>query len=278
MTERLVRANGVDLCVETFGEPGSPAVLLVMGAAASMLHWPERFCRALADEGRYVVRYDHRDTGRSTGYPRGAPRYGLGDLVADAAALADEMGLRPVHVVGMSMGGMIAQLLALDHPGLVATLTLYESTPGSPGGETDDLPGPTLRGVPPADPDWRDRASVAAWIVEEERRLAGSHGFDEGEWRERAGRIAARAVDPAAAENHYTLGGHERWRARLGEIRVPTLVLHGTDDPMFPLPHGEALAGEIPGARLVVLPGVGHEPPPASVQAVIVDAIARHTA
>lgn len=278
MAEQMIHANGVEHCLESFGDEGDPAVLLVMGAGASMLHWPEPFCRALAGGGRSVIRYDLRDTGRSTTRPPGEPDYALGDLVADALAILDSLDIERVHLVGMSMGGMLCQLLALEHPSRVASLTLAATTPGSPEHETADLPGPDASVLGAlGEVDWSDPAAAVDAIVEEERLCAGTHGFDEEEWRERATRIIARTADPAAAANHFVMEDHERWRSRLGTLRVPTLVLHGRDDPMFPLAHGKALAREIRGARLLELPGVGHEPPPAFARALIAEAILRHT-
>jgi pimeloyl-ACP methyl ester carboxylesterase len=122
--ERVVRANGVDLWVETFGDPDDQAILLIMGLAASMDWWEDEFCQRLAAGGRFVVRYDHRDTGRSTSYPAGAPPYTGHDLTADAVGLLDVLGRPRAHLVGMSAGGGIAQEIAVDHPDRVASLTL----------------------------------------------------------------------------------------------------------------------------------------------------------
>ena len=278
-TERILEVNGVELCAQTFGRAGDPAVLLVMGLAASMLHWEEQFCERLAGGSRFVVRYDHRDTGRSVAYPPGAPRYSGDDLVSDAAGLLDALGVSPAHVVGFSMGGALAQLLTLDYPKHVASLTLISTSPGSGA----DLPGMSeeLRAHfadPPPEPDWSDREAVIEYLVEDERAYAArTRPFAEAERRELAGRIYDRATDIAASmKNHMALEGGESWRERLGQIRVPTLVLHGTEDPLFPLGHGHALAREIPGARLVRVEGVGHELPRRAWD-VVVPAILRHT-
>src|SRR5215470_1575006 len=124
MTERMIDTGGVRLCTESFGDPGDPAVLLIMGMAGSMLWWDERICRALAAGGRFVLRYDHRDTGRSQSWPPGRPGYMGEDLVADAARVLDAYGVAAAHVVGVSMGGALTQVLALDHPGRVRSLVL----------------------------------------------------------------------------------------------------------------------------------------------------------
>ena len=283
MGERCVRTNGVDLCVEGFGDPADPAILLVMGAGASMLYWDAEFCRQLADAGRFVVRYDHRDTGRSVSSPAGAPDYTLRDLVADAAGVLDALGIGSAHVVGMSMGAAIAQLLALEHPDRVRTLTLLSSTPGGPGHDSPDLPGMSdelaaLFAQEQAEPDWADRAAVIEHHVAGERAYAGTLPFDETGWRELAARTVDRTTDIAASfTNHFLVDPGAPWRHRLPAISVPTLVLHGTDDPFLPFEHGAALAAEIPGARLVAVTGAGHEPPPRQRWNVVVPAILAHT-
>jgi pimeloyl-ACP methyl ester carboxylesterase len=277
--ERMVKVNGVDLCVETFGDHRDPAVLLIMGAAASMLWWEDEFCERLASGGRFVLRYDHRDTGRSVTYPPGAPGYTGDDLVADAAGILDALGVTSAHVVGMSMGGGIAQRLALDSPDRVLSLTLLSTSPGS----GPDLPpmSDELRAhfaSPPPEPDWSDREAVIDYLVEDERaHAARSRPFDEAARRELAGRNVDRSVDIAASmTNHFVLEGGESGRERLGGIRAPTLILHGTEDPLFPIGHAQALEREIPDARLVPLEQTGHELPRAAWD-VVVPAILEHT-
>jgi pimeloyl-ACP methyl ester carboxylesterase len=264
MEPTLVHANGVDLCVQTFGEHADPAVLLVMGAGASMDCWEDDFCARLAAGPRYVVRYDHRDTGQSTSYPPGAPGYTGDDLVADPIALLDVLGLGAAHVVGMSMGGALAQVMALDHGERVASLTLIAT---SPAGPDDDLPPMTDAGRAAfgalEEPDWSDRPAAIEYLTELSRALASrAHPFDEDATRA----LFARAVDrttnvESSMKNHHAAEGTDRWRERLGGLDVPTLVIHGSQDPVFPLGHGEALAREIPGAELLVLEGAGHELP-----------------
>ncbi|WP_231330620.1 alpha/beta fold hydrolase [Actinomadura graeca] len=287
-----MKADGVELCAETFGDPADPPLLLI---GNTMLTWPGGLCARLSALRRFVVRYDLRGTGRSTGAGEGAPRHTLRDLVADAAALLDALGLPRAHVAGFGVGGWIAQLLALDHPGRVTTLTLVAARPTAPGPADPDLPehAPEVMAhfMAPPPVDWSDRASVVAFMVENARHLAGP-AFDEAEARERAERIAGRTVlpdpaspdgDPGAAHRadqmaagFAELDSGDRWRERLGGITAPTLVVHGEDDPFFPLGNGRALAAEIPGARLVTVPGMGHGLPRAAWD-VIVPAILQHT-
>ena len=278
MSVPIVQANGVDLCAETFGARTDPAILLIHGAGNSMLSWDERFCTRLATGCRFVIRYDIRDTGRSVSYEPGAPPYGLRDLVADAAGLLEALGVAGAHIVGLSLGGTIGQLLALDHPRSVASLTLIASTPGMPGEESGDLPEASA-GVfasVPARPDWSDRAAVIDYLVESERPF--SPRFDEAAARELAARVADHTINPASVPNVYVLDSGEPWRDRLGQITAPTLVIHGTDDPMFSLDHARALAREIPGAELLCVEHMGHEYFPPDTWDVVVPAILRHTA
>jgi pimeloyl-ACP methyl ester carboxylesterase len=280
--EQIAAVNGVELCWEGFGERSDPALLLAHGAGDSMVAWREGLCERLAEGGRFVVRYDSRDAGRSTTYEPGAPQYDEQALLADAVALIDELGFERVHLAGLSGGGASAQLLAIHHPEQLATLTLLSTTPGEPGPDTADLPGVDKRvagvfsGEPP-EPDWADRDAVIDYLVELERKFAGSGGFDADAQREYAGRVFDRTHNLAAMLTNPFVVESSSWRGRLGEIAAPTLVIHGDDDPLFPLEHGQALAREIPGAELLVLEGVGHEYPPPRTWDVVVPAILRHT-
>jgi pimeloyl-ACP methyl ester carboxylesterase len=256
----MIEANGVELCTEAFGDPADAPILLVMGMGGSMLWWEEEFCRMLADEGRFVIRYDHRDTGRSVTYEPGRPGYTSSDLVADAAGVLDAYGIPAAHVVGVSMGGALAQLLALDFPDRVLSLVLISTSQALPG--SDRLPPSTeelAQFVRTTNVDWPNAESVVDYLVGYSRVLArGRRPFDEAAVRELARRDLERARNFTAAQNHGLLTDEERSREPLSSITVPTLVLHGTADPMFPLRHGEALADAIPGARLLPLEGAGH--------------------
>jgi pimeloyl-ACP methyl ester carboxylesterase len=279
VTERMIQANGVELDTEPFGDPADPPILLVMGIGASMLWWEEGFCRMLADRGRFVLRYDHRDTGRSVTYPPGRPGYTGADLVADAVGVLDAYGIAAAHVVGVSAGGAFAQLLALDFPDRVRSLVLISTTAALSGDRA--LPPPTeefLRFVASAEVDWSDATSVIDYQVSYSRMLAGGQRpFDETAVRELVRGDVERARDFAAAHNHDAIPDDERPRQPLSSIEVPTLVIHGTADPMFPSEHGQALAREIPGARLLPLQDAGHGVDRADWEA-IVGAIVEHTA
>lgn len=277
-----IKVNGVELCVQAFGDPADPPVMLV---GVTMLSWPDELCAALA--GRYVVRYDLRDAGQSTYIDPDAPSYDLRDLVTDASELLVALDLGRTHVAGMGVGGFIAQLLALDHPGQVASLTLVSTRPVAPGPVDPDLPGHAaevmekLFGRPK--PDWTDRNSVVDYMTSSARLMSGSRGFSEQDARAYAGSIFDRAAPTAKAQRASHLGTmfaaidcQPRWRERLGEITAPTLVIHGDEDPFFPHGNAAALATEIPGATLLTLPGIGQGLPRVMWPAVV-DALLRHT-
>ena len=275
----MIEANGVELCTESFGDPGDPPILLVMGIGGSMLWWEQGFCRTLAEGGRFAIRYDHRDTGRSVTYEPGHPEYTGADLVADAAGVLDAYGIPAAHVVGVSAGGALAQLLALDFADRVLSLVLISTSHALPGER--GLPPPTAefaRFVRTAEVDWSDAESVIEYLVDYSRVLAGGQRpFDETAAQELVRRDVERARDFAAAQNHEAIPDDGRSREPLSSITAPTLVIHGAADPMFPLEHGEALADEIPDARLLTLEGAGYGVDRADWET-IVGAIVEHTA
>ena len=250
-----------EIVSETFGDPTDPAILLIMGAMASMLWWPEAFCRQLAEYGRFVIRYDNRDTGLSTKYPPGGPPYTFEDMVDDAVRVLDDHNIRKAYVVGMSMGGMIAQIMALKYPERVGALTVISSSPL--GVDTSGLPGTSQaykeHSAQGADVDWSNRGQVLDFMVKDARAIASTlHPFDSERTRAMIGEDYDRSGDLGSATNHFLLkgGGAER---RIKDLSLPLLVIHGTTDPIIPIEHGDALAGAVLGARLVRIEGGGHE-------------------
>ena len=184
--ERLVNANGVELYTESFGDPDDPPVLLVAGLSSSMLWWPNGFCRLIAERGRFVIRYDQRDTGRSTTYEPGRPAYTGGDLLVDAVALLDDYGLAAAHMVGVSAGAALIQLLALDFPSRVLSLVLVSTSPATP--DDRDLPPPVAafaEFIRSAAVDWSDAESVTDYLIAYTRVLAGDERpFEEADVRD----------------------------------------------------------------------------------------------
>ncbi|MBS2937966.1 alpha/beta fold hydrolase [Nocardioides sp. J2M5] len=290
MTDQVERATvgDVDLAHESFGDPADPPLLLVMGLATQMLGWDERFCARLADEGFHVVRFDNRDVGLSThldaagvpdigalmtGDPAAAPPpYTLVDMSRDVEGLLDALGLESAHVVGASMGGMIAQQLAIARPGRVRSLTSIMSTPSRELGAPRPEAMAALFLPPPTDED------TAAQRALEVYRVIGSPAYplDETRLADVARRAYARGYDAAGVARQYAaiLASPDR-RPGLRELDVPTLVIHGEDDPLVQVAGGLATADAVPGARLVVVPGMGHNlPEPLWPQ--LVDDVAAH--
>ena len=275
--------NGVRLAFQVFGGRGRPTIVLVPGAASSMEWWDDDFCRELAagDGGRRVIRYDLRDTGQSETVPPGAADYSGEDLLDDLAALIEHTGAAPAHVVGLSAGGGMTQNLALRRPELLASITLMSTSPV--GAVSSPLPPPTAElaasfASTPPPTDWHDPDAVGALAVEAERLYSGSIPVDERRVRRIAVSSASRSPSPDSADNHWSVADPPGLRTDIESIALPTLVIHGSEDPLFPIPHGEALARLIPGARLVVVPGMGHQFPPPPTWPQIVGELLRHTA
>lgn len=270
---QLAAANGLQIAYEEFGERSDPSVLLVMGLGSQMLAWPDEFCAALAATGRHVVRFDNRDVGLSTHLahlpapsplatllPGRAPGYTVADMADDALELMDALDLSDAHVVGVSMGGFIAQTMALLAPERVRSLTLMMTSTGSRR-VGHARPRPVLmlarrRAAP-------SRAEAVATLVET-FRVIGSPGypFEEDRLRELAGRAYDRNYDPDGYRRQLAavLAQPDR-TAALGTVHVPTVVLHGLADPLVAVSGGLALARAIPGARFVGFPGMGHDLP-----------------
>lgn len=270
------RANGIELCWDSFGAVGAPPLLLIMGLASQMIAWPDEFCALVAERGFRVVRFDNRDIGLSTrfdsagipdigaaltaamqGKPVDAP-YRLSDMAADAFGLLDALGIARAHVVGASMGGYIAQALAIRRPDRVLSLTSIMSTPSvEVGRATRDAQVVLL--APPATS--RDAAAQRAVEV---MRVIGSpdYPFDEQEVVDLARQTYDRHADPRGVLRQLAaiVVSSDRTDALRG-LRVPTLVIHGEADPLVQLEGGKATAAAIPGARLLTFPGMGHDLP-----------------
>jgi len=271
--EQMAPANGIELCYQEMGDPDGEPLLLAMGLATQMIAWDEEFCGMLAERGFRVVRFDNRDIGRSTkirsaGLPgkvdlfigrRGTAPYLLRDMAADAFGLMDHLGIGSAHLVGASMGGMIAQTAAIEDPGRVRSLTSIMSTTGSrrvghPSYKTFGL----LLGNPP-----REREAAIERVVKT-FKVIGSPGypFDEERVRELAGRSFDRGHSQAgiARQLHAITASGDRTPA-LRELELPALVIHGRNDLLVNPSGGRATARAIPGARLKMIDGMGHDLP-----------------
>jgi pimeloyl-ACP methyl ester carboxylesterase len=268
-----IAANGMELAYETFGDAGDPPIVLVMGWATQMIAWPDELCEGLAGRGHFVVRFDNRDVGGSTHLQhlppprltdvlihRRRPPYTIGDMADDVAGLLDGLRLADAHLVGASMGGFIAQTMALRHPGRVCSLTLIMTSTGSRrvGQAKARVYARLLQREVISGRD----AAVAAAV--ETFRLIGSRGypFDESYVRDVAGRSWDRGFDPAGSLRQLEATVVQSNRtAELRQITVPTLVIHGLHDPLVAPSGGLAIARAIPRSRFVGYPGMGHDLP-----------------
>jgi pimeloyl-ACP methyl ester carboxylesterase len=291
--ERMVRSNGVELRAQAFGDPRDPALLLIMGATGSMRRWPDEFCIRLAKAGRFVIRYDNRDTGRSTTFPIGAPGYTVRDLADDAVGVLDAYGVECAHVAGWSMGGMIAQNIAIHHPSRIRSAFLFGSSPdGSAiaaaasgvGDDTRAFTAPPQRLIDLltflANVDWTDQTqAIEAWAREDEVLLGPGDAPAPELDRANIEVIVREARDILAhRRNHPIVVATSYWRDRLKDIRTPTFVMHGSHDYCLPVDHAKAMADEIPGAKLVVVEGMGHVLSPTSrYWDVFAEALIAHT-
>ncbi len=288
---RIVRANGIDICHEIFGDADAEPMLLIMGLGGQMVNWDDDFCRQLAARGFRVIRFDNRDIGKSSKLSGGkrltafellrlrflhmpvAAPYKLSDMAKDTIGLMDALGITSAHIVGASMGGMIAQEIAISYPERVRSLTSIMSTTGNPR-----MPPPTraaaaiLMAPPPRTKEEFLARFARTWKV----LRVGSFPEDEMLDRERAERTYERGLNPAGAARQLRaiLASGSR-KARLGSVKAPTLVIHGSIDPLVHPYGGKDTAASIPGAKLLMVEGMGHALPlPMWPQ--VIDAIDRH--
>jgi pimeloyl-ACP methyl ester carboxylesterase len=293
MSERIVSSGDVKLWSQDFGDPANPALLMIMGGNLNAYGWPDEFVQLLADRGLHVIRYDHRDTGRSTSRDYQQHPYTYDDMAADAATVLDGWDVGKAHVIGLSMGTSLAQVMALNHPDRISSLILMlggaldtdfdAAIEAAFKGETlvNGLPVPTQRFLdmlarvqqPAADREAMLTKQVDKW------RLLNGDGvpFDEKEyrrWEERAMDHAGTWAEPVT---HYMVGLPPQSRGEeLRTVTAPTLVIQAPNDPAAPPPHGRHLADLIPGARVVEIPGMGHALP-TPVHAPLADVIITHT-
>jgi pimeloyl-ACP methyl ester carboxylesterase len=288
-----VKVNGIKIVYDTFGDPSSPPMLLIMGLGQQMISWYEEFCAALAVQGYWVIRFDNRDIGLSTKFDEaGVPDilalmqaqarspgeaiqapYTLRDMADDTVGLLDALGIESAHVVGVSMGGMIAQEMVINHPDRVRTLTSIMSSTGDP-----DLPqSKPEAGAILITPIPRDREGYVEYSVQIWRVLSGpGFPFDEDRTRELAARSFNRGLSPEGTMRQLAaiLASGSRKEA-LKSLAIPTLVIHGDADPLVPVECGIDTADAIPGAELMIIEGMGHDLPP-DVAPRVIQAIVRH--
>lgn len=284
------KIDGIELVYDTFGDPSHPPLLLIMGLGGQMISWEDDLCAQLAARGYWVIRFDNRDVGLSTKFDRAdtpnlfalmqsfvqkdpihAP-YTLRDMAKDAVGLLEALGIQAAHVVGVSMGGMIAQMLAIYHPGHVRTLTSIMSTTGHP-----DLPLPKSEAIALLTrPTPADREGYIDASLRDMKFLNGDLPLDEQRAREHAAKAYDRGLCPAGFNRQLAaiLGSGSR-REALHSVKIPTLVIHGRADPLVPVEGGIDTAQSIPGAKLLIIEGMGHSLPPV-IWPKIIEAIAEH--
>jgi len=272
-----IKANGITIEYDTFGDRAGRPLLLIIGLGLQLTRWEEEFCRELADRGHFVIRFDNRDVGLSTHFDQaGLPRlqevmaaaargervqapYTLDDMADDAVGLLDGLGLQQAHVCGVSMGGAIAQTMAIRHPARLLSLISIMSGTGDPA-EPRARPEAMAALLAPA-PVERE-ANIEHTI--KMQRIIGSPGFplNEQDARERVARAYGRAFDPAGVARQMTaVLAHGDRKPGLSSVRVPTLVIHGSSDPLVPVEAGYDTAEAVPGAEILVIEGMGHELP-----------------
>lgn len=264
MNEKMIRINDINICTESFGESTKPTILLINGAMNSMVYWDEEFCQKLAATGRYVIRFDNRDVGRSTTYNPGTTNYTVVDMANDAVNVLNAYNIQHAHLVGMSLGGMIAQVVSYNNPERVLSMTTISSSLFGADENDRNLPGidPSLfeYHAKGATLDWSNEEAVIEYLVEGAKILCGSnHIFDEERARKQTIQDFKRANNLLSMFNHATLTGNDFYEDKIKEIQVPTLVIHGTDDTILPYEHGLALLNELPNSTLLTLEGTGHE-------------------
>jgi len=276
-----VQANGLTIAYESFGPADREAILMIMGNGAQLTAWPAELCEELVKRGYRVVIYDNRDVGLSTKFDKaglpdpkeviaarlaGKPSplpYTLDDMAKDAVGLLDALSIKKAHVVGVSMGGMIAQLVAADHPEHTLSLTSIMSTSGKPGIPFPARPGAVAK-MPPRAPDG-DREAIIAGAVKTIQVMAGPvYPPDEKRVRDIVVRSLERSADRSGMARHNAvsaLGLFEDRRAKLKTIKAPAVVVHGSEDPLMAVEGGKDTAANIPGAELRIIRGMGHDLP-----------------
>ena len=288
-----VAANGIQIEYETFGDPASPALLLIIGFGCQLLYWDEQLCRQLAERGHHVIRFDNRDTGLSSkieeaGLPdivqaieaqiKGEavkPPYTIEDMADDAVGLLNALGIEKAHICGMSMGGFIAQAIAINHPAKTLSLTSIYSKTGDP---TEPQVKPEVRELLMAPPPL-EREPYIEHMLNLWRAITGP-GFplDDAWGRQLAADTYDRAFyPPGAARQFMAILTQKNRKTELGSVTIPALVIHGSEDPVVPVGCGQNTAQAIPGAKLLIIEGMGHDLPHGGAWPQIVDAIVDHT-
>jgi pimeloyl-ACP methyl ester carboxylesterase len=288
-----VDANGIQIEYETFGEPDSPALLLIIGLAGQLIAWDEELCRQLAQQGHYVIRFDNRDAGLSSKIEEAGvpdiiqtiesqmngetinPPYTIEDMADDAVGLLNALGIEKAHICGMSMGGMIAQTIAINYPKRVLSLISIYSRTGDPEEPQSKPEAMEFLLTPPPE----EREAYIDFRIKFFSAISGpSFAYDEEWLREFAAQSYDRAYNPQGAARQFAaILAQKNRRPELKSLSKPTLVIHGADDPLVLVEGGKNTAADIPGAKLMIIEGMGHDLPHGGAWPQIIDAIVDHT-
>jgi len=261
MNEKRITTNDIELSTESFGNKDNPSILLIAGATVSMLYWDEEFCQRLADKGFYVIRYDSRDVGKSTFYETGTTPYDIVDLTDDAIAILDGYKIENAHFIGLSLGGLIAQIASIKYPERIKTLTLFST---GPWGDSDPtIPEMDTRVLnfhaKAGNVDWTNEDKVVEYMIEGASLMSGEKQFDQERGEKLIRAEFKRANNYISMFNHAGIQGGEEYWNRLNEINHPTLIIHGKKDLIWHYKHSGVLLGSIKNATLLTLEGTGHE-------------------
>lgn len=261
MNEKIIKFHDLQVCTEYFGIENNPTILLIAGATVSMLFWDAEFCKRLSEKGYFVIRYDNRDVGKSTFYEPSEAPYNIIDLTEDAISILDGYNIEKCHLVGLSLGGLIAQIAAIKHPTRINSLTLMSTGPW--GDSEPDIPEMDSRildfHAQRDKVDWKDEEEVVNYLIQGSELMAGRKRFYKQKHEKLIRSEFNRAGNFISMFNHATLGGGEEYWNKIHEIKQPTLIIHGTDDRIWHYKNALLLMKNIRNTSLVTLERTGHE-------------------
>ncbi|KGE12844.1 macrolide hydrolase EstT [Sphingobacterium deserti] len=259
--EKIVNTKDVSICTEHFGDRDNPAILLIAGATVSMLYWDSEFCNQLARKGYFVIRYDNRDVGKSTTYKEGMINYDIVDLANDAVNVLDGYKIEAANIMGISLGGLIAQIIAIKNPNRVNSLILMSTGIwGTPEPDVPEMDKSVIEHQAQAEHvNWNDEKEVIEYMLQNSRLMAGHKPVDYSREEKRIKEELKRAVNYRSMFNHALIQGGEIYYDRMSEINAPTLIVHGTKDKIWHFNHTKKLLADIRNSRLLKLEDTGHE-------------------
>ncbi|MFU1856567.1 macrolide hydrolase EstT [Sphingobacterium sp. NGMCC 1.201703] len=259
--EKTIVTNGISIYTESFGQAENPAILLIAGATVSLLYWDKEFCERLAQKGFFVIRYDNRDVGKSTTGKPGSIAYSIEDLTDDAIHILDGYHIRRATMMGISLGGLIGQIIAIKYPERVGSLVLMSTGPwGTPDPDVPEMDKQIIDFQLKATAvNWDDEEATVKYMLESSQLMAGQKPVNYAKDEKRIRADFHRSINYRSMFNHALLQGGEAYYDRLNEIKSPTLIIHGSDDKIWHFGHTDKLLAEIKNSELLKLDGTGHE-------------------